>query len=292
MSVPLKVGLNLVFIRPECLVEVAQAAEALGFDSLWMGEHVALPSEGQWWRGYPSNPASDADMTFRPENEWLDPLAVFAHLAAATKTIRFGVGIYMLALRNPVIVARTLATIDVLSRGRLTLGVGLGWSPVEYAITESDFSKRGRRTDESIRCLRALFDPAQPFPEFHGEFFEVPKIGFQPKPAQSPFPIHVGGYSPAAVRRAALLGDGYYGSPDYIPAIRAALAEAGRDDANFEFSNSVRTEAETNPDHLHDLAEQGVHRAIVQPWKHHVPMGLEAIDRAERFAREIGLQPT
>lgn len=290
MSVPLKVGLNLVFIRPEHLVRVAQAAEALGYDSVWMGEHVALPSEGEWWRGYPSKPASDADMTFRPENEWLDPLAVFAHLAAATTRIRFGVGIYMLALRNPVIVARTLATIDVLSQGRLMLGVGLGWSPAEYEITESDFTVRGKRTDEAIACIRALFDPSEVFPEFHGDIFNVPKIGFRPKPVQQPFPIHIGGYSEAAVRRAARLGDGYYGSPEYIPPIKEALLAEGRPLEGFEFSNTVQKESDTHLEHLGRLAEKGVHRAIVQPWKHHVPMGLEAIDRIEAFARETGLK--
>jgi len=291
MTAPLKVGLNLVFIQPEHLARVAHAAEALGFDSVWMGEHVALPSEGDWWRGYPGKPAKESDMTFRPENDWLDPLAVFAHLAAATQTIRFGVGIYMLALRNPVIIARTLATIDVLSRGRLTLGVGLGWSPAEYEITENDFKSRGKRTDEAIECIRAMFDPRETFPEYHGKIFDVPKIGFLPKPVQNPFPIHIGGYSDAAVKRAARLGDGYYGNPDYIPAIKDALLAEGRKLEGFEFSNSVQQESQTNLEHLGRLAERGVHRAIVQPWKHHVPMGLEAIDRAANFAEKIGLQP-
>jgi len=288
---PLKVGLNLVFIRPEHLARVTQAAEALGFDSVWMGEHVGLPSEGDWWRGYPANPKTESDMTFRPENEWLDPLSVFAHLAATTTKIRFGTGIYMVALRNPLILARTLATIDVMSRGRLMLGVGLGWSPAEYEMTESDFKMRGRRTDEAIECIRAMFEPDVTFPEFHGKIFEVPKIGFLPKPVQHPFPIHIGGFSDAAVRRAARLGDGYYGDPGYIPAIKEALLAEGRSLEGFEFSNSVRRESDTNAEHLGRLAEQGVHRAIVQPWQHHVPMGLEVIDLAEKFANEIGLKP-
>ena len=289
MPAPLKVGLNVAFIKPEALVEVTKAAEQMGYESVWLGEHVALPKDGEWWRGYPSNPQTESDMTFRPENLWLEPLTVMAHLAGVTEHMRFGIGIYMMALRNPVLLARTLATVDVLSNGRLDFGIGLGWSPAEYEISGVPFKERGRRTDDGIRCLRALFDPADDFPEYHGEFIDFPRIGFLPKPIQNPFPIHVGGFSAAGTTRAARYGNGYYGPASFYPAVREALAAEGRSGERFEFSTSIPTEADTTLAMLESLAAAGGDRAIVQPWQHHVPMGMEVIDRAESFAKTVGM---
>jgi len=295
-----KVALNLVFIKPEVIVEVARRAEALGFDSVWMGEHVALPHGDGWWHGYPGlpedvryAPEGERQMTFRPENIWLDPLATFAHLSAATTTLRFGVGIFLLPLRNPVLLGRTLATLDVLSNGRIDLGVGIGWSKPEYDYTENDWSTRGKRMDESIACLRALFDPDEAFPAYHGEIFDVPRIGFLPKPLQNPFPIHIGGYGPAAVRRAVTVGDGYYGSVALMPTIRQAMAAAGRDSDGFQFTATLPVDADaaTNLENLRDYARKGVTRAIVAPWRRHTPIGVEAIGLLEDYARQIGLPP-
>jgi len=295
-----KVALNLVFIKPDVIVQVAQRAEALGFESVWMGEHVALPHGDGWWKGYPGLPVEVRDapegealMTFRPENLWLDPLTTFAHLAAATTTLRFGVGIFLLPLRNSVLLGRTLATLDVLSNGRIDLGVGIGWSKAEYDHTENDWRMRGRRMDESIACLRALFDPRDDFPEYHGKIFDVPRIGFLPKPKQDPFPIHVGGYGDAAVRRAASVGNGYYGSVALMPAVRQALKDAGREGEAFEFTATLpmQDDAAANLEGLRDYARKGVDRAIVAPWRRHTPIGIEAIDLLEDYARQIQLAP-
>ncbi|MDB5445107.1 MAG: putative F420-dependent oxidoreductase, partial [Phenylobacterium sp.] len=211
---------------------------------------------------------------------------VLAAIASGTSRIRLGVGIYLLPLRNPIIAARSLASLDVLSNGRLDLGVGLGWTKDEYDLTERDWTTRGKRLDECIQALKALFE--QPEPEFHGELIDFPKVGFEPKPVQRPFPIHVGGFSRLGARRAALLGTGWYGSADYIPEIRQIRAEAGLADQPFEFS-SLSMAGPMARENLEALAGQGVERAVVVPWTSRKPVGLEGIDMLEDYARAVGL---
>ena len=172
MSPPVKIGLNICWVKPENIVEFGQAAEALGYESLWSGEHVCLPKKPDWWKLFPGAQAlGDAfteDMVpFTPDSVFLDPMIVLSHLAAATSRVRLGIGIYMLALRDPVLIGRTLASLDVLSEGRLDMAVGLGWTEDEYKFTNNEWTKRGRRMNEMIRCLRVLLE--QESPEFHGE---------------------------------------------------------------------------------------------------------------------------
>jgi len=291
MALPLKVGINIVFVRPDAVVEVSKAAEDLGFESVWSGEHVALPVRDDWWKKYPSvvaagDAGTERHVPFRPETPFVDPMTVLAFVASATKTIRLGIGIYMLALRNPILVGRTIATLDLMSGGRLDLGVGLGWTPWEYEFTENDWATRGRRLDETICCLRVLFEEDQP--EFHGEFFNFEKIGFQPKPAQHPLPIYIGGSSAPAVTRAARLGNGWHGGTNFIPAIKRELAEAGRADEPFVFSTIQMGAAPTRDDLLR-TADEGAHRAVVVPWRSRKPVGPEGVEILQDYAKAIGL---
>jgi probable F420-dependent oxidoreductase len=294
MAAPLKIGLNIVWVKPELVAEYARLAEALGFESVWSGEHVALPHSPDWWRLYPSavalgDAATEDVVAFRPDSAFLDPIVVLAHLAAATTRIRLGIGVYLLALRHPVLMGRTLASLDLLSDGRIDLAVGLGWTPDEYRFTNNDWSVRGRRMNETILCLRALFE--QERPEFHGEFFDFPPIGFQPRPVQRPrFPIHIGGFGAAAEHRAATLGDGWYGSPANIPAIRDGWKTAGRESEPFQFS-SITLEGAVPLGQLHAMAEQGVHRVVVTPWAGTKvgKVGREGMVALERYAKDIGL---
>ncbi len=297
-SLPIEIGLNIVWVRPELVVEFAQRAEALGFESVWSGEHIGLPRTPDWWHGYPAaqaaraagEPFTEDDVSFGPDSIFLDPMVVLAHLAAATKKVRLGIGIYLLALRDPVLIGRTIASLDVLSGGRLDLGIGLGWTPDEYHYTNNVWETRGRRMDEMIRCLRTLFE--QESPEFHGEFFDFPRIGFQPKPIQRPLPIHVGGGTPAALRRAARLGNGWYGmqDPSLFPQLRDELAKSGRDPDAFEIS-MITLGGPLSPDRLEELSELGVGRVVVTPWpgRKVAEVGREGLDEVERYAREIGL---
>jgi probable F420-dependent oxidoreductase len=294
MAPPVKLGLNIVWVKPELIVQYAQLAEDLGFESLWSGEHVSLRQDPNWWRLFPGAETLGDDFTedmvpFKPESIFLDPMVVLAHLASVTKKVRLGIGIYMLALRDPVLVGRTLASLDVLSGGRIDMAAGLGWTEDEYKFTGNNWKTRGKRMNELISCLRVLFEEEDP--EFHGEFFDFPKIGFQPKPVQRPrFPIHIGGGGPPAERRAATLGDGWYGSPSNIPAIKALLKEHGREHDPFQFS-SITLLGPVPLDQLETMASQGVHRVVVTPWPGTKvgEVGVEGMAQLERYAKDIGL---
>ena len=292
MSPPVKVGLNIVWVKPEDVVAFAQAAEELGFESVWSGEHISLPATPDWWKSFPlADVLGDAfteDMVpFTPHSIFLDPMIVLAHIAAVTDRIRLGIGIYMLTLRDAVLVGRTLASLDVLSGGRLDMATGLGWTEDEYRFTANEWKVRGKRCNELIRALRVLFE--QENPEFHGEFFDFDPIGFEPKPIQRPLPIHIGGGGPPALRRAATLGDGWYGEPTALAEIERLRAEAGRDHLPFEYSTVAL--GAVSPEELEAYAEQGVHRVVVTPWpgKNVGEVGREGLEDVERYAKEIGL---
>ena len=196
MTVPLKIGLNIVWVKTALLAEYAQLAESLGYESLWSGEHICLSTRPDWWTKFPGvaalgNGFTEDMVPFSPDSDFPDPMIVLAHLASVTSRVRLGIGIYMLALRDPVLIGKTLATLDVISNGRIDMAVGLGWTPDEYSWTGNDWTVRGRRMNEVIRALRVLFD--EEHPQFEGEFFRFGPMGFQPKPVQKPMPIHIGG---------------------------------------------------------------------------------------------------
>ena len=213
---------------------IAQRAEARGYRGLWTFQRLlyALEPRDQYY-GAPGAqwPA--------PFSSVMDPLAVLAFVAAHTRTIRLGVSVLIMPIYQPVVLAKQLATLDVLSNGRLDVGVGLGWSRDEYEAAGAEWARRGARADEFMRCLKAVWteDPV----EFRGEFYRVPKSRVAPRPLQTPHPpLLVGGYHPDVLRRAATLGDGYTGGTiplaeltATVARVRAAAAAAGRDPARF-----------------------------------------------------------
>ena len=219
---------------PGALVTVAQRAEALGYRGLWTFQRLlyALEPRDQYY-GAPGAawPA--------PFQSVMDPLTVLAFVAAHTRTIRLGVSVLIMPIYQPVVLAKQLATLDVLSNGRLDVGVGLGWSRDEYTAAGAEWKGRGARAEEFMRCLKAVWteDPV----EFAGEFYRVPKSRVAPRPVQKPHPpLLVGGYHPDVLRRAATLGDGYTGGniplaelTATVARVRAAAAAAGRDPARF-----------------------------------------------------------
>jgi probable F420-dependent oxidoreductase len=301
MTAPLKVGLNIVWVKPELVIEYAQLAESLGFESVWSGEHVCLPAREDWWNAYPAakvaqaagEPFSEGMVTFKPGSDFLDPMTVLATIAGATERIRLGIGIYLLVLRDPILVGRTIASLDVLSGGRLDMAVGIGWTGDEYQFTRNVWETRGRRTNEMIRCLRTLFE--EDTPEFHGEFFDFPKIGFQPKPVQKPrLPIHIGGGSVAAARRAATIGDGWYGHGDRAmdDVVRAELKMAGREGEHFQFS-AITLQGPLSAAEIDQFARDGLDRVVVTPWPGTKvgEVGREGLADVERLAKTLGLQP-
>jgi probable F420-dependent oxidoreductase len=204
-------GVNIgALANPDAMARIATTAEQAGFESLWTGEHVVLVD--------PQKAPSPAP----PLSPFVDTIATLAFIAARTKRIRVGSGIILLAQRNPIVLAKELAGIDVLSKGRLLFGVGVGYVEGEFDALGIPYAERGARTTEHIEVIRTLW--TQEEPAFEGQFTSFSGIQSRPLPVQRPHPpIHVGGMSPPALRRAVTHGDGWYGFYQDIDATAAML---------------------------------------------------------------------
>jgi probable F420-dependent oxidoreductase len=185
---------------------VAVAAEEAGFHSGWVGDHIAFPIVTE--SAHPGT--SDGAYQWPTSQDRLDALTTLTYVAAVTQTLRLGVGVLVLGLRPAAQVAKTLASLDVLSDGRLMLGVGLGWLGEEFQMLGRDRRHRRLYLEEGIEIMRTLWEQDQP--SFEGETSQFGPVHFGPRPVQRPVPIWFGGHSPAALRRAARSGDGWYGS--------------------------------------------------------------------------------
>jgi probable F420-dependent oxidoreductase len=244
---------------PETAAKVARAAEAAGFESVWTGEHVVLPD--------PQAPPSPAP----PQHPMLDPAVALAFLAAHTQRLRLATGIIILPQRNPVVLAKELASVDVLSQGRLIVGLAAGYLKPEFDAVGATFSDRGARTDEYIDAIRALW--TQPQPSFAGRTVRFSGIDAQPRPVQKPHPpIVVGGTSPAALRRAALRGNGWYGFLRDLEVTKADLAglaaaqrEAPRPAALGALEISVTPLPRSDLDTAQRYRDLGVDRLVLLP---------------------------
>ncbi|WP_063042657.1 LLM class F420-dependent oxidoreductase [Nocardia pseudovaccinii] len=268
---------------PDRLMAFAQHAEACGFESIYLPDHIAL---------YPGAVIGAYDMP--PTLPFPDPLDCLSFVAAATKRILLGTGVLLLPYRHPVVLAKRLATIDLLSKGRMRLlTVGIGTLPGEAAAVGVDFASRGRRTDEAIDVLRLLWAGDADGVDYHGEFFSFDNLCVYPKPyGGDQLPIHIGGSSRAAARRVGRRGDGYFPGGMLMPAERAeqwdlakstAVAE-GRDPAALEYTRWGSIDMPQ--DRVEGFAAQGVTRIIV---------GATATDQAVQleemsaFAERVGL---
>ncbi len=194
------------------------ACEQLGYESVWTGEHIVLMD--------PHEPPSPVP----PESNFVDSIASLAFAAAKTERIKIGSGIILLPQRDPVVLAKELAGIDVLSKGRLLFGLGVGYVPREFETLGIPYEERGARTTEHIEVLRTLW--TQEKPSFDGQFTQFSGIQSHPMPIQNPHPpIIVGGNSPPALRRAVSQGDGWYGffmDVDAAAAMVSALEETAK----------------------------------------------------------------
>jgi probable F420-dependent oxidoreductase len=248
--------------EPEYAIAVAQMAEELGFESIWTVEHVVVPS------GYQSQyPYSDTGRMPGGEDVPIpDPLIWLAFVAAATKTVRLATGILILPQRNPVILAKEIATLDRLSGGRVELGVGVGWLEEEFDALGVPFAERGKRTDEYIEVLRKLW--REPESSHEGTFASFAPLKSYPKPAATEGPpIHVGGHTPTAARRAGRLGDGFFPgrAGDDLAALldimRKTALDCGRDPNTIE----VTAGGGLGLDDVKQAADMGVDRVVVPP---------------------------
>lgn len=219
------------------LIEFARHAEQLGVHSGWVSDHVAWPRtiESQY-------PYSD-DGSFAPpvDMPWLDPIGTLFFVAGCTETLKLGSTVLILGYRPPVLTAKAVASLDHLSEGRVILGVGVGWMREEFEILGMPYDHRGKRADEQLELFRTLF--ADPTPSFAGEFYDLPEVGFEPKPFNRSVPIWVGGDSEAAFRRVARYGDAFHAAFQPLETVAASwarvrelVAEAGREPGHVRLS--------------------------------------------------------
>lgn len=253
------------FAHPEGAVAFARAAESAGFESLWTVEHVVVPA------GYESPYPYDASgrMPGAEDAPIPDPLIWLAYLASATTSINLGTGILILPQRNPVVLAKELSSLDYLSGGRLLLGIGVGWLAEEFDAIGVPFAERGRRTDEYVAAMRSLW--THPQASHHGEFVSFENCIVSPKPASGSVPVHVGGHTDVAARRAGRLGDGFFpaqGNHDELARLFAIVrseAEAhGRDPDAIEFTTGGNgAVGDRALDECAALSDLGVARVIL-----------------------------
>jgi probable F420-dependent oxidoreductase len=275
------------FVDPGRAVELVQAAEEAGFESAWTVEHTVIPHGYQSQYPYsPSGklPGGDGDFDLP------DPLIWMAYVAAATKRIKLGTGVIILPQHNPVITAKQVATLDLMSAGRVILGVGVGWLKEEFEALGSPFEERGARTDEYIRVMRELWSADRP--SFEGKFFRFKDAYMRPKPVNRSVPIVIGGHSTFAAKRAGRLGDGFFparGAPaELVKLVRDTAVAHGRNPDAIEITTSL-------PDNLDDLpamAAAGVGRVLVpvmftKEFKN-VVRGPEDVGQWRRLIEEYG----
>jgi probable F420-dependent oxidoreductase len=263
---------------PDVVAGVARAAEAAGFESLWGGEHVVLPD--------PQAPPSP----MAPHDRILDPIIALTYCAAVTRRVRLGTGIIILPQRNPLVLAKELASLDALSAGRLIFGIGVGYLEPEFRALGAPFEHRGAVTDEYLAAMRAIWSEAQP--AYHGRFVSFAGVQAHPQPVQRPHPpIVVGGRTEAAFRRAVQQGHGWYGfalDADGTARALAGLRDAAQRHARpahlgpLEISITPGRGTAVDLAGVEQFAALGVHRLILMPSPKLDGAGLE------RFVEDVG----
>ncbi len=269
----MEIGVHLPHVGPmadrESVTGYAQAAEEYGFDSLWVSDHVVVPRNLS--SRYPYR--ADGEFPVQPDTPMLDPIATLLFVAGVTQRAKLGTTVLVLPMRNPIITAKMLASLDVLSGGRLILGAGAGWMREEFDLLGMPFERRGARTDDYIQLFKALW--TEDNPSFHGKLLQVEDVGFAPKPLQRPHPpIWVGGHSKPALRRAGRLGDAWHaafvgpeGLREEYQQVRRYAEEAGRDPDSVALT--VRTRLPLNDvakavEHIERLREVGVSHIVAE----------------------------
>jgi probable F420-dependent oxidoreductase len=283
----MKIGIRYSDTRLDDILTIAQAADNVGIESLWRGEHVVVPREIRsidpyYARGLPPGMESFPS---------LDALTLASFLAAKTERLRFSTAVTLIALHIPHQLARVVATADIVSNGRVMLAVGLGWMREEYDILGVDWATRGSRTDEAIAVLRTLW--CDPHPQFHGKHFSLPPVTFDPKPVQKPCPpVFIAGFSKFAIRRAVLHGDGWYGHDLSVAEARSIMgrieeqrAKAERTDRLFEYT--TRAPHDVSLADVAAFAAIGVDRLVLNVGSAANDGLSTVVSRIERIGREV-----
>jgi probable F420-dependent oxidoreductase len=271
-------------------LEVCRRAEAAGFESVWGGEHVVLPTRIASKYPYTADGKIPAD----PDTPIPDPLIWLAFAAAAAPKLRLGTCILIVPQRNPVVLAKELATLDRLSGGRVELGLGVGWLREEFEALGVPWERRGERNDEYIAAMRALW--SGPHAEFHGKFVDFAPVTCSPRPVQHSIPILVGGDTDAAIARAVRIADGYFpgeGDVARLGALIARLREAAkrgdRDPHAIKINAMFGAQMADPVAGAHQLAALGVDRVMVPAFFFAGPGGLDRLSEfGERVIRSAG----
>jgi len=279
-----KFGIALGALNAHFHADVTDEAERLGYESVWLPEHLVLPT-----RMSRSPHPGEEHPPVPPTTPVFDAFTYLGYLAGRTKHLRLGTHVYNLGLRHPFTSARSVQTLDVVSGGRVEFGIGASWLEEEWRAIGLDFASRGRRVDEAIDVCKRLW--TEPEVAYDGEFFRFDAVAFEPKPVQQPWPpILVGGESPAALRRAARAGDGWIGmghtletAAEQIARLHELRREYDRGDAPFEVCLGG---AVASPEDVARWEELGVTRLVVSPWRR----SPESIEGVRRFAELVGLE--
>ncbi len=264
----MKIGVFSTFMSPLAtpgmIKDFGKRAEDIGLDSIWMGEHVALFDKNTF--GYPSS--KDGRIPVPAGGGMLDVTATFGFLAAVTTKIRFGTGVALVPQRNPIYTAKEMCTLDWLTEGRIDFGIGVGWNKEEVEACGYAWEDRGARCDEFMSVMRRLW--TEDVVDFDGKWVKFETLRMDPKPIQKPhIPIIVGGYVPAALRRAVSYGAGWYGfnrdiaaTKDMLSKLDAAFAKAGRT-RGPDFQIIITPPIGMPIDAMQEYAALGVHRLVV-----------------------------
>jgi probable F420-dependent oxidoreductase len=256
---------SFMFADPAQWVDLAQHAEAVGFDQVALSDHVFYPEKLS--SSYPYSPTGRP--AFEPETPWPDVWVMVGAMAAATRRIEFTTNVYVLPARNPFVVAKAVGTAAWVSGDRVSLGVGAGWMREEFDQLEQSFDRRGVRMEEQIGVLRILWQGGMV--EHHGEFYDFDRLQIAPVP-ERPVPILVGGHSERALRRAAAIGDGWVGVHytraelvSYVDRLQGLRSELGTGDRPFEVVAAINDALPTE-DVCAELTEMGVDTLITSAW--------------------------
>lgn len=280
----------MAFCEPEQCAEVARHAESLGFEGVTLAEHQFFPERLD--SRFPFS--ADGLPLFDAQDEWPEMWPMIGAMATTTTRLRFCTAVHILPLFHPLSVARSAATADRLAPGRVALGVGAGWMREEYEAFGVDFDSRGQRLNEAIEILRLAWT-GETF-EFHGQFYDFPRLLVRPAPAVQ-IPIWIGGTSQPALRRAGRVGDGWIGgggSPEemisLLERVGALRAEAGRTQLSFETMTLHGVGLQKNFDEVHRLASAGLDGIVHLPFRATLGQRSTLADKRaylDRFAEEV-----
>lgn len=262
---------------------IASKAEALGFESIWYAEHPILPVHSS--SKFPNSPDGEIPWTYA---HFADPYIALAQASGATTTIKLGTGITLIPERNPLVLAKTVSTLDLFSNGRFIMGIGTGWIREETEIMGGDFAHRWTQTKESILALKELWTKEEA--EFHGKYYDFPPVKMYPKPLQHPHPpILIGGMAPNVLSRVAQVGDGWLPNvitPKEVENARKTLDILAEQNGRNPETLAISVYGQ-NPDRqlVRDYLNAGASRVVVKP--EYKDSEKEVAEEYERIANEV-----